>query len=209
VLGTSTFVSGLVLLPGGIALGLLGRPVGALYDRVGARRLVLPGATAMAVALWLFASLGTGSPIAEVVGIHVLLMVGLGLMITPLMTDSLGALPQQLYSHGSAILSTLQQVAGAFGTAVFVSVATTASLNPAGLPDAAGLRLAFVVAGCVGVLAVVAALFVRGAGAGRAADAAEVAATDAADAPVATDGPVPAGATDGPVPARAVEPARG
>lgn len=179
VLGTTTFVSGLVLLPGGIALGLLGRPVGALYDRVGARRLVLPGATAMAVALWLFASLGESSPLAEVVGIHVLLMVGLGLMITPLMTDSLGALPQQLYSHGSAILSTLQQVAGAFGTAVFVSVATTASLDPAGLPDAAGLRLAFVVAGCIGVLAVGAALFVRGAGAAREADAAAVAREDA------------------------------
>ncbi|MEU4834660.1 DHA2 family efflux MFS transporter permease subunit [Streptosporangium sp. NPDC023615] len=162
VLGASPFVSGLALLPGGLVLGLLGRPVGALYDRVGARRLVIPGAAAIAAALWLFAALGAGSPLALVVGIHMLLMAGLGLMITPLMTDSLGALPSRLYSHGSAILSTLQQVAGAFGTAVFVTIATHGSLDPAGLPDAAGLRLAFAAAGCVGVLSLVGSLFVRG-----------------------------------------------
>ncbi|GAA3038174.1 hypothetical protein GCM10017559_77740 [Streptosporangium longisporum] len=162
VLRTSTFVSGLVLLPGGLVLGLLGRPVGALYDRVGARRLVIPGAAAIAGALWLFAALGAGSPLVVVVGIHMLLMAGLGLMITPLMTDSLGALPSRLYSHGSAILSTLQQVAGAFGTAVFVSLAARGSLDPAGIPDAGGLRLAFAAAGCVGLLSLVGALFVRG-----------------------------------------------
>ncbi|GAB2912083.1 DHA2 family efflux MFS transporter permease subunit [Rhodococcus aerolatus] len=168
VLRTSTFVSGLVLLPGGLTLGLLGRPVGALYDRLGARRLVVPGATAMAVALWLFATLGETSPIAEVVAIHVLLMIGLGLMITPLLTDSLGALPENLYSHGSAILSTLQQVAGAFGTAVFISVATAATVGAEGLPGPAGLRLAFVVAGSIGVLTVGAALLVRSPAARRA-----------------------------------------
>ncbi|MEO5874746.1 MAG: DHA2 family efflux MFS transporter permease subunit [Streptosporangiaceae bacterium] len=161
VLRTSTFVSGLVLLPGGLVMGFLGRPVGTLYDRVGARRLVIPGASAMAVALWLFASLGTDSSLFEVVGIHMVLMAGISLMITPLMTDSLGALPSHLYSHGSAILSTLQQVAGAFGTAVFVTLAAQGSRNPAGLPDADGLRLAFVAAGCVGLVALVATFFIR------------------------------------------------
>ncbi|MFB4317013.1 DHA2 family efflux MFS transporter permease subunit [Actinomadura sp. 21ATH] len=161
VLKTSTFVSGLAVLPGGLVLGLLGRPVGALFDRYGARPLVVPGALAMAVSLWLFTALGAGSPLAAVITVHVLLMAGLGLMMTPLMTESLGVLPDHLHSHGSAILSTLQQVAGAFGTAVFVSVAAQGSAAAAGTPDAAGLRTAFAVAGCVGVLAVIAALFVR------------------------------------------------
>ncbi|GAB3562165.1 DHA2 family efflux MFS transporter permease subunit [Amycolatopsis endophytica] len=161
VLHTSTFVSGLAVLPGGLVLGLLGRPVGSLFDRYGARPLVIPGATAMAASLWLFTTLGPGSPLALVIVIHVLLMAGLGLMMTPLMTEALGVLPDHLYSHGSAILATLQQVAGAFGTAVFVSVATIGSNDPAGTPDASGLRLAFVVAGVVGLLALVTSLFVR------------------------------------------------
>ncbi|WP_024873762.1 DHA2 family efflux MFS transporter permease subunit [Saccharomonospora piscinae] len=161
VLNTSTFVSGLAVLPGGLVLGLLGRPVGALFDRVGARPLVIPGATAMAVALWLFTTLGPESPLGLVIGIHVLLMAGLGLMMTPLMTESLGSLPDHLYSHGSAILSTLQQVAGALGTAVFVTVAALGSSADSVGPDAGGLRAAFVVAGVVGVLAVLTSLLVR------------------------------------------------
>ena len=162
VLGVSTFVSGLAVLPGGLVLGLLGRPVGKVFDRVGARPLVLPGAVATAAALWLFATLGEGSPLAAVIGIHVLLMAGLGLMMTPLMTEALGSLPDHLYSHGSAVLSTLQQVAGALGTAVFVTVAALGSAVGAAAPDAAGLRTAFVVAGVVGLVALVAASFVRG-----------------------------------------------
>ncbi|GAB3363846.1 MDR family MFS transporter [Amycolatopsis echigonensis] len=162
VLHKSTFVSGLAVLPGGLVLGLLGRPVGALFDRVGARPLVLPGALAMAVSLWLFSLLGPGSPLIAVIGIHIVLMAGLGLMMTPLMTESLAVLPDHLYSHGSAILSTLQQVAGALGTAVFVSVATLGSAEHAAVsPDSSGLQVAFVVAGCVGAVAVAGAWFVR------------------------------------------------
>jgi DHA2 family lincomycin resistance protein-like MFS transporter len=162
VLHTSTFVSGLAVLPGGLVLGVLGRPVGALYDKVGARPLVIPGAGAVAASLWLFTMLGASSPLIAVIGIHVLLMAGLGLMMTPLFTESLGALPDNLYSHGSAILSTLQQVAGALGTAVFVSVATLGSGDAAATsPDASGLRAAFVVAGCVGVVAFAATWLLR------------------------------------------------
>ena len=161
VLDTTTFVSGLALLPGGLVLGLLGRPVGRLFDRLGARPLVIPGALAMAVSLGLFSLLGSGSPLAAVIGVHVLLMGGLGLMMTPLMTEALGALPDHLYSHGSAILSTLQQVAGAFGTALFVTVASLTTADPSGAPDEKGLSTAFVAAAGVGVLAFAASLFVR------------------------------------------------
>ncbi|MQA97231.1 MAG: DHA2 family efflux MFS transporter permease subunit [Streptosporangiales bacterium] len=161
VLNTGTFLSGLAVLPGGLVLGLLGRPVGHLFDKFGARPLVIPGAAAMAVSLWLFAILGPDSPLAAVIAVHILLMTGLGLMMTPLMTESLSSLPDHLYSHGSAILATLQQVAGAFGTAVFVSVASVASANAAGTPDAAGLHTAFMVAGGVGVVAFLVSLLVR------------------------------------------------
>jgi DHA2 family lincomycin resistance protein-like MFS transporter len=88
-------------------------------------------------------------------------MAGFGFMITPLMAESLGVLPNRLYSHGSAILSTIQQLAGAFGTAVVISVATLASTDPARAPDANGMHTAFLTAGFVGVLTLLASLFVR------------------------------------------------
>ncbi|MFR9727918.1 MDR family MFS transporter [Saccharopolyspora sp. MS10] len=161
VLHADTFVSGLAVLPGGLVLGLLGRPVGRLFDRYGARRLVIPGAGATALSLWLFATLDAESSIGSVIAIHVLLMAGLGMMMTPLMTEALSSLPDHLHSHGSAIMATLQQVAGAFGTAVFVTVASVGSSAPGGAPDAGGLRTAFVVAGVIGLLAFATSLFVR------------------------------------------------
>lgn len=161
VLGYGTFGAGLALLPGGLVLGLLSRPVGHWFDRVGARPLVIPGAIGMAAALWLFTTLGTGTPVVVAVLIHVLLMASLGLMMTPLMTEALGVLPDKLYSHGSAIMTTLQQVAGALGSAVFVAVAAIGSTAPAGKTDANGLRLAFVVGGCLGVIAIAVAFLMR------------------------------------------------
>src|SRR5690606_16926755 len=54
--------------------------------------------------------------------LHVLLMVGLAAAFTPVFTLALGALPEDLYSHGSSLLGTLQQVAAALGTALVVTV---------------------------------------------------------------------------------------
>jgi len=161
VLGVGTAATGLAVLPGGLVLGFMGRPVGRVFDRVGARPLVIPGAIGMAVSMWLFAALGGGAALWMVVVVHVLLMASLGLMMTPLLTEGLAVLPERLYSHGSAIMATLQQVAGAAGTAGFVTVAALGSATASGTPDASGLRLAFMVAGVIGVVAVGVAFMVR------------------------------------------------
>ena len=143
-------------------LGFLGRPVGRLYDRFGARPLVVPGSIAMAISLWLFAALGPATSLAVVIAVHMLLMAALGLLMTPLFPEALAVLPDGLYSHGSAIMATLQQVAGAAGTAAFVAIAAVASTGAPGAPDATGLRAGFTAAGIIGVLAVMIALLVRG-----------------------------------------------
>src|SRR5690606_41260268 len=52
-LGLSTLEVGLTLLPGAVASGMLGPLVGALYDRVGPRPIVVPGITLMANVGWL------------------------------------------------------------------------------------------------------------------------------------------------------------
>ena len=61
-------------------------------------------------------------------------MVSLAAVFTPVFTLGLGALPPHLYSHGSSLLGTLQQVAAAIGTAVVVTVMSwrAAGLAPGG-----------------------------------------------------------------------------
>ena len=51
---------------------------------------------------------------------HSVLMVGLMFVMTA-QTYGLNQLTPDLYPHGTALFSTLQQVAGAIGTAIFIS----------------------------------------------------------------------------------------
>jgi DHA2 family lincomycin resistance protein-like MFS transporter len=126
VLQLSTLTTGLVMLPGGLVMAVLSPIVGALSDRLGAKPLVIPGTALIATALLLFAMLlgqDTSSVlIAVLLGI---LNAGLAFTLTPLLSSALGGLTPALYSHGSATISTLQQVAGATGTALFITLMTT------------------------------------------------------------------------------------
>jgi DHA2 family lincomycin resistance protein-like MFS transporter len=165
VLRVDPFVTGLTVLPGGLVMGLLGPVIGRLYDKLGARPLVLPGGVVLAAALWAFTTLDGSSRLWVIIAMHVVLVAGLSLMLTPLITDALGQLPRELDSHGSAIVSTLQQVAGAAGTALFITVMALASSHPAGGVDAGGARAAFLCAAIIATVALPVTLLVRRRGA--------------------------------------------
>jgi DHA2 family lincomycin resistance protein-like MFS transporter len=139
-LGLSTLDTGLVLLPGGAMMGVMAPFVGRVFDRVGPRPLVPPGAVIMTAALAMMSRFGVDTAVPVVVATHVALSIGIALMFTPLLTSALGSLPAHLYAHGSAIVSTLQQVAGAAGVALFVTVMTRGATGAAG--DGAGAAAA-------------------------------------------------------------------
>ena len=135
VLGIETLTTGLIMLPGGLLMGLLAPMVGKLYDKVGARPLIVPGSLILLASLLGYALvLDASTPIWLLVIMHLLMSLGLALIFTPAFTTALNPLPHHLHSHGSALLSTLQQLAGAMGTALIVGVvaASTASKVAAG-----------------------------------------------------------------------------
>lgn len=162
--GLSELQTGLLVMPGGLAMGLLGPQVGKLYDRVGARPLVIPGAIGIVVALAALSRIGATTPYPLIVAIHMALMVSLAAVFTPIFTVGLGDLPEHLYSHGSSLLGTLQQVAGAIGTAALIVVMSnrSAQLAESGAtqPEAfvGGLQWAFAAAALMGVVVVASSL---------------------------------------------------
>ena len=166
VLHAEPLFVGLLLLPGALLSGLLGPVVGRLYDRVGPRWLIVPGALAVAGALALFSQVAVTTPWWHLLVAHLMLNLGLAFMFTPLFTITLGALPPHLYGHGSAMVGTVQQVAGAAGTALFVTVmSAVAAAQPTRLTSeeslAAGARTAFLAVGVVWLVGIVATLFLR------------------------------------------------
>jgi DHA2 family lincomycin resistance protein-like MFS transporter len=160
----SELEAGLMVMPGGLAMGILGPQVGKLYDRYGSRPLVIPGSIAMVAMLGLMSRIGTDTPYALILALHVALMVSLAAVFTPVFTIGLGDLPPQLYSHGSSLLGTLQQVAGAIGTALLVVIMDNRahSLAESGsAPDDAfvgGLQWAFATGALIGVVVVLCSL---------------------------------------------------
>lgn len=158
---------GLLMLPGGIMMGVLSPAVGRLYDRTGPKTLVVP-ASIVVMACFAFLSLLThDTPWWQLMAVHAVMSTAFAFVFTPLFTVSLGALPGRLYSHGSAMVGTIQQVAGAAGTALFVTVlaARSAQASAVGAAPAdallAGSHWAFLGAGAVWTAAVVAAWFLR------------------------------------------------
>lgn len=162
-MGMSVLATGLMLLPGGVTQGLLSPVVGRLYDMVGPLPLVVPGTVLLAVAPWWMVTINADTTVPMLIAMHVVFSIGMALVLTPMLTHALSAVPVRLYGHGSAIVNALQQLAGAIGIAAMVGglawgAALSGLTGPAG--EAAGVRIAFVVGGVIALVGVCAAPFI-------------------------------------------------
>ncbi|MGY5764685.1 MDR family MFS transporter [Brachybacterium sp. DNPG3] len=167
VAGLEATMSGIVLMPGSILMGVLGPVMGRVYDARGPRVLLVPGTLMIAAALWFYTTVGASTPWELLMVVQAVMSVGLAMSFTPLFSSALGSLRPHLYSHGSAALNTLQQVGGAAGVAILIGLYSSVlhageaeglSTSAAGAP---GARAAFLVGACIALVPVVLAWFVR------------------------------------------------
>ena len=172
-LALSTFAAGLLLLPGGVINGLLSPVMGSLFDRFGPKWLVIPGLVLVTASLIGFSTMDLETSSAFIVSMHILLMVGVSMIMMPAQTNGLNQLPRELYPDGTAIMNTLQQVAGAIGTAVAISILssgiedfmknvsdTTNPLNPI-LAFTSGVQNAFLFTLVVAVVGFIISFFIK------------------------------------------------
>lgn len=168
VAGFTAAESGLMMLPGAVAMGVLGPLIGRIYDARGPRVLMVPGTILTAAVLWFYATTLTATTNQWIIVVaQMLLSIGLAMSFTPLFTSALGSVQKRFYSHGSAVISTIQQVAGAAGIAVLITVmsTTTVSGEAAGLSEAAagaeGTRAAFMIAAIIALPIIALSFFVQ------------------------------------------------
>ncbi|OPH50002.1 multidrug MFS transporter [Paenibacillus ferrarius] len=173
VLMATAFKSGLILLPGGIVNGFMAPVSGKLFDKFGPRVLVIPGLAIAVVSLWQFTRFDEATSTGFLVAVHIALMIGIALVMMPAQTAGLNQLPSHLHPHGTAILNTLQQVSGAIGTALYISIMSGGQkqyLSGASDPQApaeivkglsAGINNAFWFGVIIALVALVLGLFLR------------------------------------------------
>jgi DHA2 family lincomycin resistance protein-like MFS transporter len=127
----------------------------------------VPGALLIGASFVALSFASETTPIYLVLIAHIVWSLGLALMLTPLLTSALGSVKPNLYSHASAVFGTVQQIAGAVGTALFISVTTIVAGNLASSGQsetaalAGGIQVAFIWGAVISVAAVIAAIFVR------------------------------------------------
>lgn len=114
-------ITGLIMLPGGVTTGIVSALSGKLFDRYGAKWLTRIGFFIGIIAALILALVNAESTYLYVILGHVVLMIGVPLAMSPAQAYGLNALPVDINSDGSCIISTLQQIAGAIGTALAAS----------------------------------------------------------------------------------------
>lgn len=122
--GVSPLDSGLLMLPGALIMGLMSPIIGRLFDKIGAKILAIPGLLITVVTTYLFSQLNLEMSYTTLVILFTIRMFGISMVIMPVMTNGMNALPKRLSPHATAINNTTQQVAGAIGSALLVSVMT-------------------------------------------------------------------------------------
>lgn len=122
--GESAFHSGLMLLPGALVMGLMMPITGSIFDKYGAKRLAISGMLILTAATLPFAFLTSETPIVMIVILYAMRMFGISMVMMPVTTSGMNALPMNLISHGTAVNNTFRQVASSIGTAILISVLT-------------------------------------------------------------------------------------
>lgn len=167
VLGYPALETGLAMLPGSLAMGLLGPLIGRIYDARGTRILLVPGWIVVVAMLWFYTTLGESTSIWVVAIAQTVLAIGLALSFTPLFSAGLGSLERRFYSYGSAVIGTVQQVAGGAGVALMITVmsAVAAGASAGGATEraagTAGAQAAFTIAAIIAIPLIAGAVLIR------------------------------------------------
>ncbi len=120
--GFRSSTAGAFMFPGALMGALLAPLSGRLLDRIGANKPILIGLITTIVGIGMLIGLLHTNSLVLLIGAHLILMTGLGLSYSNLMTCSLSALPSTQISDGNAFVNTFQQFIGAVATALVAAV---------------------------------------------------------------------------------------
>lgn len=121
-MGLTAAAAGLLLLPGSLLNGIMSPFMGALFDKVGPKVMMIPATIILAVTMFMFSNLTAETPEWVIIVGFMLIMLSVSATMMPAETNGLNQLPKHLYAHGTAVVSTLQPLAGAIGVSVFLGL---------------------------------------------------------------------------------------
>ncbi|TKC14887.1 DHA2 family efflux MFS transporter permease subunit [Robertmurraya kyonggiensis] len=189
--GISPFESGLLMLPGALVMGIMSPITGKLFDKYGARILAVIGLTIVVATTFYFTQLDMETSYTTIMILFAIRFFGMSMTMMPVMTNGLNQLPMKDNPHGTALNNTLQQVSGAIGSALLITIMNNrteskakelaadamAKMDPSAVPNehaAAqmqteilnqamlnGINYSFLISAFIALLALVLAFFIK------------------------------------------------
>jgi len=142
------FDTGLTLLPQALAAAVAMPIGGMLFDKFGARFLVIGGGALMALATLMLAGVGLSTQGPDLILPLAMYGFGMGLMLMPLNTHLINAAPRELVSRVTSLTNACQQVVSSLTIATLATILTS-RIN-AHLPTGAVTQAARLHAGSAG-----------------------------------------------------------
>lgn len=162
----TAFEAGLAILPGAMITGLMSPVTGRIFDKFGARRLVITGLTIITASSFAFTNLGPSTSFVYITIMYGMRMLGLSMVMMPVSTAALNQLPKRLIPHGAAMDNTMKMIAASVGTAILVTVMTTTAETAKQRPDIAypdmyGANMACIVVTVLSLAGLIISLFIK------------------------------------------------
>lgn len=153
MVGFSALESGLVLLPGAIIMGFSNPITGYLFDRFGGKWLARGGLLLLSLTTFAFTNLSADTSFNYLATMNAIRMISIAMVMMPMTTMALNQLPNELIPHGTAMNNTFRQVAGSVGTAVLVTIMSTAAIPGEDISGIIhGVNVSFIVAAIIAIV---------------------------------------------------------
>lgn len=166
MIGYTALQSGMVILPGALLSGLLSPITGRIFDKIGARLLVISGLAIITITTFMYTNLTIDTSLLYLTIVFAVRMIGISMVTMPATTAGLNQLPEHLIPHGTAMNNTMRQIAASIGTAVLVTVMTAnalaegSNIDPTG--QIHGVNMAFYIATGLSFVGLILAFYIKG-----------------------------------------------
>lgn len=153
VRGTSAFISGLMLLPGAILMAIVAPIAGRLLDSYGIKMISFIGFGVLTLATIPMIWFNEHTSLLWIITLYAIRMGAISLVMMPVTTSGINALPEHLIVHGNSVVATFRQVASSLGTALLVTIAAIISQgHRSGVELMRGYQGAFAAAAVVSLI---------------------------------------------------------